>query len=284
MSSASSLTAKNALVEFKSQRTFSSRSRLALEDMRDGMRLLPLACTLGWLDIRLRYRGSVLGPFWLTLSTGVMVAALGYLYAGIFHTDVHTYLPFIALSIVLWGFLGSVVAEACLGFTEAEGVIRSVRMPFFVFATRILVRNMLVLAHNVVVIVVVYVVFAMWPGWHLLLSIPGLLLWCVDSIAVVLLLGGFCARFRDIPPIVGSVMQIAFFVTPVIWKPHQLGAGARLLPFNPFYDLLDVVRSPMLGGTPSAHVWLGALLYSGFLIGVSWLFFTRARGRITFWI
>ena len=163
-------------------------------------------------------------------------------------------------------------------------VIRAVRMPYFLFAIRILVRNMLVLAHNVLVIVVVYVVFSVWPGWHLLLSIPGLLLWCADSIALVLLLGGFCARFRDIPPIVGSIMQIAFFVTPVLWKPDQLGSGVRLLPLNPFYDLVAVVRDPLLGGISDANVWLGAAAYSALLIGAAWLFFTRARGRIAFWI
>ena len=284
MSTALTFLAKNALVEFKAEQTFASRSKLASEDLRDGFHLLPLAWTLGWLDIRLRYRGSVLGPFWLTLSTGVMVGALGYLYAGIFHTDVHDYLPFLALSMVLWAFLSTLVGEACTAFTDAEGVIRAVRMPFFLFAMRILVRNMLVLAHNVLVIVVVYMVFAVWPGWYLLLSIPGLLLWCVDSLALVLLLGAFCARFRDIPPIVNSVMQIAFFITPVLWKPEQLGTGVRLLPLNPFFDLVEVVRSPLLGSTADAKVWLGALVYSGLMITISWLFFTRARGRIAFWL
>lgn len=284
MSTALTFTAKNALVEFKAEQTFGSRNRLASEDVGQGIRLLPLAWTLGWLDIRLRYRGSVLGPFWLTLSTGVMVAALGYLYSGIFHTDIHDYLPFLALSMVLWAFLSTVISEACIAFTEAEGVIRAVRMPFFLFGIRILVRNVLVLAHNVLVIVVVDAVFSLWPGWHLFLAIPGMLLWCVDSLAFVLLLGGFCARFRDIPPIINSVMQIAFFVTPVLWKPEQLGTGARLLPLNPFFDLLTVVRAPLLGSAAEANVWLGAILYSAVLLGLAWLFFTRARGRIAFWI
>lgn len=47
----------------------------------------------GWLDIKLRYRGSILGPFWLTASTAVMVAAMGVLYAYLMNMDVHKYLP-----------------------------------------------------------------------------------------------------------------------------------------------------------------------------------------------
>ena len=64
-----------------------------------------LAWTLGWLDIKLRYRGSMLGPFWLTLSTGIMVGSLGVLYSTLFHMNMHEYLPFLSLSLVLWGFL-----------------------------------------------------------------------------------------------------------------------------------------------------------------------------------
>jgi lipopolysaccharide transport system permease protein len=258
--------------------------RLAFRDLADGLRLWRLACTLAWLDIRLRYRGSMLGPFWLTLSTALMVGSLGVLYATLFHIDVHDYLPFLALSQVLWGFLSTLVLEAGTCFTQAEGLIRAVRMPFTLHAVRLLVRNVLVLAHNIVVIVAVFAVFSIWPGWHALLAVPGLAIWGVDAMAVALLLGAFCARFRDIGPIIGSVMMIAFFLTPVIWQPDQLGRHAVLLPFNPFYALLEIVRGPLLGHLPSTHTWLAAVLYSMALCAASWALFTRARGRVAFWV
>ena len=116
------------------------------------------------------------------------------------------------------------------------------------------------------------------------MAIPGVALWMVDALALTLLLGAFCARFRDIQPIVNSVMQIAFFVTPVIWKPEQLGAGAAKLFLNPFFDLLQIVRGPMLGQDIGLRVWAGALFYSAVLCAISWAFFVRARGRVTFWI
>jgi lipopolysaccharide transport system permease protein len=134
------------------------------------------------------------------------------------------------------------------------------------------------------VIVVVFLLLRIWPGAMALLAIPALPLWIVDALAVALLLGGICARFRDIMPIVNSVMQIAFFLSPVIWKPAQLKEYAVWLPFNPFYDMLEILRSPLLGEAPSPLVWVGALGYSAVLCAMAWLFFMRSRGRIAFWI
>jgi len=262
-----------------------ARQRLALADVLAGLRMWRLAGTLGWFDIRLRYRGSMLGPFWLTLSTAVMVAALGVLYSTLFKMDLHDYLPFLALSLVLWAFVSTLVGEACTCFVGAEAMVRSVRLPFTLYALRVIVRNVLVLAHNVVVIVAVYAVFDVWPGVMALAALPGLLLWVVDGLACCLLLGAVCARFRDIPPIVGSVMQIAFFVSPIIWRPEMLaGSSAAWLPFNPFYTLLEVVRAPLLGQMPEWHVWLSALLFSAVLGGAAWMGFARVRSRLAFWV
>ncbi len=277
-------TARASTLAFESDMSFTGRNRLAIADVWDGFRLWRLAWSLGWLDIRLRYRGSMLGPLWLTISTGVMVGALGFLYSALFKMDIRDYLPFLALSQVLWAFLAAAVSEACTSFTEAEPVIRSIRMPFTVFAIRTLIRNVAVLGHNLIVAVVVFAWYWQWPGLDGLMAIPGFALWIVDALALTLMLGAFCARFRDIQPIINSVMQIAFFLTPVIWKPEQLGAAAAKLPLNPFFDLLEVVRGPLLGQDPNLFTWAGALLYSGALWVAAWLFFVRARGRVAFWL
>jgi lipopolysaccharide transport system permease protein len=79
-------------------------------------------------------------------------------------------------------------------------------------------------------------------------------------------------------------MQIAFFLTPVIWQPEQLGKSAALLPINPFFALIDILREPLLGKTPSTLVWLAAIAYSLLLCVISWTLFVRARGRVAFWI
>jgi lipopolysaccharide transport system permease protein len=276
--------AREATLELAGDRSAATQRALAVQDMIEGARLWRLATTLGWLDIKLRYRGSLLGPFWLTISTAVMVAALGVLYSTLFHIDVHDYLPFLTLSQVLWGFISQVVADGGVCFTSSESLIRSVRMPLTVHALRVLVRNLLVLGHNVIVVVGVDLIFAVWPGSTMLLAVPGLMLWLVDAFAIVILLGAIGARFRDIPPIVASIMQIAFFVTPIIWKPEQLGAHVWVLPFNPLFSILEVVRAPLLGEVPASLTWIMAMAYSLLLCGLTWWLAVRARGRVAYWL
>src|SRR5580658_954420 len=237
--------AREVVLELKGDRSRAAMRALAVRDVADGLRLWRLAVRLAWLDIKLRYRGSMLGPFWLTLSTAVMIGALGVLYAALFHIDVPDYLPFLALSQVLWAFLATLIADGCTCFTSCEPLILSIRMPLSVHALRVLVRGLLILAHNVIVIIAVDVWFSLWPGAVLPLAIPGLLLWMLDAFALSMLLGAIGARFRDIPPIVASIVQIAFFVTPIIWKPEMLKERAWVLPYNPFFSLIEVVRAPM---------------------------------------
>ncbi len=264
--------------------TYGGRFRHAGQDLSLSLKLWRLCLALGWLDVKLRYRGSVLGPFWLTASTAVMIGALGIIYALLFKMNLREYLPFLSLSLVLWGFISGTVNESTQCFTQSENMIRSTRMPFTVYAARVVIRNLLVLAHSVIVILVVFTIFRLWPGIAMLQIVPGLLLWVLDGIAACILLGALGARFRDMAPIIGSILQIVFFVTPIIWKPELMRHGQEWLPLNPFYDLLEIVRRPLLGGTLTPEVIWAAIGFSALLCGLTVLLFTRVRGRLAYWV
>ena len=74
---------------------------------------------LAWFDIRQRYRRSVLGPFWITISTAVMIVALGFLWTQIFHVDVPSFLPFFAAGTIMWVFISTQINDACTGFSQS---------------------------------------------------------------------------------------------------------------------------------------------------------------------
>lgn len=256
----------------------------ALEDLRLGFSRWRLPVALAQLDIRNRYRGSVLGPMWLTLSTAVTFIALGFLYATLFDMDLHEYLPFLVVSLILWTVFSQLITEACTSLTSAEGIIRQLPLPFTVHALRCVMRNAVIAAHNLPLILVVFLIFGINPGFTALLAIPGMLLFVLNGFALVLFLGMLCARFRDIGPIVGTVTQLAFFISPVIWKPELLKERQVWLVLNPVYDVMEVVRGPLLGQSPPPLIWAAAIGITAVACALSFAFFVRFRGRIAFWV
>lgn len=260
------------------------RAGRALADLREGFANLRLARELAWLDLRNRYRGSVLGPFWVTLSTAAMVGGLGLLYSRLFGLPLADYLPHLAVSLVVWNVIAGLVTDACTSLTGAEGVIRQMRLPYATHALRCVLRNAMTAAHSLPLVALAFLAVGHLPGPEALLALPGLALLGVNAFAAALLLGAVCARFRDIGPIVANVMQLAFFLTPVLWKPELLGDSAAWLPLNPFYALLETVRGPLVGGGAGAAVWAAALAHTALALGVAWAFFARFRGRVAFWV
>jgi lipopolysaccharide transport system permease protein len=260
------------------------RTERALEDLAAGFARWRLAAALARLDIRNRYRGSVLGPFWLSLSTAILVVALGLLYSTLFTLPIGDYMPYLAVGLIVWGLVSQTVTDACDSLTSAEGVIRQLPLPFTVHALRCVFRNAAVAAHSLPLIALVFLYFGHLPGPEALLAVPGLLLVAANAFALAIVLGMVCARFRDIPPIIASVLQLAFFMSPVLWKPELLGEQQVWLPLNPFYVLMETVRGPLVEGGAPGMVWLSAAGFTLLTCALAFAFFVRFRGRIAFWV
>ncbi|WP_372621830.1 ABC transporter permease [Falsiroseomonas sp.] len=261
------------------------RRQRAIADLTTGFARWRLAWALAWLDIRHRYRGSVLGPFWLTISTGAMVAGLGFIYSRLFRVEPADYLPHLAVSLVTWNLISLTVQDATGSLNSAGRMIRQLPMPFTVHALRAVLRNAIVSLHNAPLILAVFLLLGHAPGPEALLLPLGIALILVNAFAATMLLGMLCARFRDIGQIVASVMQFGFFMTPVLWRPSQLSPELQpLLLLNPFYTVLETVRGPLVEGGGPLAAWLAALLYTALLVVAAAAFFVRFRGRIAYWV
>jgi ABC-2 type transport system permease protein/lipopolysaccharide transport system permease protein len=256
----------------------------ATADLYSGLHKSALWLAMGSQDIRQRYRRSRVGPFWITLSMGVTVAALGILYGALFQQSLKEYLPYLAAGFVVWGLISGLLTDGAKAFVEAEGLIRQLAAPLSVYVYREVWGNFLIFAHNLVVYLVVIVIFQINPGWTAFLAIPGVLMLLIIGAAVGLLFGLISARFRDVPQILASIVQVMFFVTPILWKVEMLPERAILLDLNPFFHLLEIVRAPMLGVLPTWQNW-GVAFGVAF---VSWALalacYTAFRWRISYWV
>ena len=259
--------------------------KLALDDVRQGFARSDLWLLLGWNDIRQKFRRSLLGPFWLTISTAIMLVALGFVYAALFKMDLNQYFPYLAAGIVTWSLISTLVIEGCQTFIGVESMIKQIRLPFTVHAFRVVWRNILVFFHNIVIVIVVVVIFAKLPGLlPLLCLLAGLALFVLNGVWLCLFLGLICARYRDMPPMITSLIQLVFFVTPILWHPSLLAGRQRIINFNPFYHFIELLRAPMLDTVPAAVTWAAVL---GITVGgwiVTVLLFWRYRRRIAYWV
>lgn len=258
--------------------------RLALEDLAAGYRMSHLWGMLGWHDIRQRYRRSLIGPLWLTISTGIMVLALGVLYAGLFKFDVSTYLPYLGVGLITWSLISTVINESGAVFVSSEQMVRQIKLPFTLHVNRMLWRNVIIFAHNGAIYVAILLYFRFWPGANALWAIPGFALLIANLMWACLLLGLLSARFRDIPQIVANFMQVAFFLTPIMWLPELLSSRPAVVAMNPFHHLIEIVRAPLLGKPPSSFSWAFAsiLAVGGWALTI--YMFARYRRRIPYWV
>jgi ABC-type polysaccharide/polyol phosphate export permease len=245
-------------------------------DIRQGLMAWRIWWMLAWNDVRRRYRRSGLGQFWLTLSMAATVGGLGLVYSHLFHIDVTKYLPYIAVTFVEWAIISSIVTESCNAFSENESLLRNIYLPRSLFICRVIARTMMVAAHNLVIIPIVFAFFRVELNLNILWLPIGVALVLVNGFWFGFFLAIICARFRDVPQIVTSVMQIVFFVTPVMYQPGQLAQrGIVMLRWNPFASLLEVMRDPVLGVHPSRL----ALAYCLVMVVVGGLFVVPFVGR-----
>ena len=258
----------------------------ALSDLQQGLTSQRIWWSLGWQDIRLRYRRSQLGPFWITLSTAIMIYSMGILYSKLFKIDLATYYPYLATGIITWTFISSIIIEANDAFVENAAFIRQTCLPFSIYILRLLTRNFIILLHNFLPVLPILIYFKVAPSAvGILYFIFGLGLFLSIGYSFGLLLAMLGSRFRDMKPIVASLVQVCFLITPILWQHSMLSPRLQAWTnWNPFYQLIQLLRAPLLGQIPSHNtlIYCIALALSGLALMI--IVLARCRHRIAFWV
>lgn len=211
---------------------------------------LDLVFTLASNDLKLRYRRSSLGPFWITISTGTLIATIGTVFGLAFHMEMTEYLPHLSFGLIFWTFISGGLQECCSAFLSAESLIKQHRAPLQIHVWRVVLRNILILAHNVIILAVVVLVFPQDKfSWTMVI----IFLFSVILISLFMygfgsILAFFCLRYRDFSQIIANILQILFYSTPIVWL-HQQSTNSifdTALSLNPINHLLNTFRGPIL--------------------------------------
>jgi ABC-type polysaccharide/polyol phosphate export permease len=257
----------------------------ALQDLWEGWRRRELWLMLGWRDVLSRYRRSMLGPLWISISTGIFAACMGALYSAILQISPVDYIPYLVTGFIAWNLLSGLLLEGLSSFVGNSAAIREMPVPTTIYVYRLLWRNVLILAHNIVVYAIVIAVFKLSPFPAIILVVPALALILVNGMWIGLLLGLINARYRDFGQVVPNAIRLIFFVTPIIWYADSVsGLRSVFVYFNPFFYFIEIFRAPLLGEVPGWHVWAVTLAIT--LIGwaIALPVYARWRDRIIYWV
>jgi lipopolysaccharide transport system permease protein len=264
-----------------------SASQLAWKDIKQSLLEWPVWMMLAYQDIKLRYRRSMLGPFWITLSMAITAYTMGYLYSHLFKTDMETYFPFLVAGMLSWALLSSTIIDLIDTFSTYENMIKQIKLPYTLYVQRVVMRNFIIFVHNLLVMVPVLAIFHQVAkvNFNTLLLIPGLILFYINAITYGLVLAMIGARYRDISQIVKSLIQVIFFITPIMWRPEALPANRQFfVQGNPFYAFVEIIREPLLGKAASSYEVGMALIVTALGIALCCMMFSRYRARIVYWI
>ena len=262
-----------------------SRTSAAIGDIREGLLAWRFWTMLGWTDIKQRYQRSTLGPLWLSISTALMVGALALIYGSIFKLPLSDYMLYLSAGMICWLFVSSTVLESTTAFIAAEGIIKQSAIPLSIYLYRLLWRSLLILLHNAAILLVIIPLLRPISSVNPLAVLAGLVLVTGNLFVVALVLATLCTRFRDLPPIVASAVQVTFYVTPILYEPRQLPAQLQIIAhYNPIYHVIDVLRRPLIGEVAdpiSYFVAVATFLVAG---SIALIFFIRFRARVAYWL
>jgi ABC-type polysaccharide/polyol phosphate export permease len=256
----------------------------AVDDLRTGIFSWRLGHFLAMQDIKQRYRRSTLGPIWMTLSFGVQIFTMGFLSAFLFGAALEKSFPYVCAGMLLWSLITQTINDGATLFVNSARYITQIKCPLTVFLLQTVWRNLIIAAHNSAIYVAIGLFFLVVPS-------PSMVLWPLGLLLVLICLGWMAlvsaiisARYRDVPQLIANVLQILFWLTPLMYFPEQLGRKRFIADYNPFTHMIALVREPLLGGTPGLDDWVVVLAIAVVGWVGTFLFFARFRARIVYWL
>lgn len=240
-------------------------------EFMDGIRSWRIWHLLGTADLRRRHSRSKFGQLWITLSTGVTILSLGLVWSLLWRMPVSSIMPYITVAMIVWGFISSTLTESTGALISIGNLFLNQKTSFSVAIYSLIYRNLITVGYNSVIIVVVFTFFHVMPTWQIFLLFPGLLLTLMFLLPACYVLALITTRFRDAAPLTQSIIQIGYFITPVLWQPEFIPQNYQWINLvNPFSVFLSLVRDPLLGVETSVSVWLVGFAYTAttWLVGL----------------
>jgi ABC-type polysaccharide/polyol phosphate export permease len=259
-------------------------SLLAGWDLIEGFRLHEIWLRSSLNEISRRYRRTLLGPAWVTISLLIFASALSLVWAGLWNQKVSEFLPYLLSGLIPWTMMATSITESCATFLAGENLIKNRMFPYSILIYNVLTRNTIILSHNLAGFILVAVLCGVPVSFATLLIVPGAFLFILNCGWMCLLVAILCLRFRDFQQLVNSLIQIIMFITPVFWGVQQLN-GDRLILANAnlLYHLIELIRQPLLGKAPAILSYMVCIAFCLFGWYFTYKLYASKRHRLAYW-
>ena len=239
---------------------------------------------LGVTNLRSRYSRSKLGQTWLTLSFFIQIMSIGTVWSVLWKQPVLSFLPYVALGMILYQFFSMIILESTTVFTNDSRLYMNQHLPFFTSIFSLIYKNTLVFLHNIPILILFLVI----SGAHAnasLLMVYGFILLCFFLTSCAYVLACLCTRYRDMIQIINSVMNVLFLVTPIMWNIEQIPQQWRAYFFmNPLAAFLEIFRNPLLDLPVNYFAYVSATSWASLTVGLMFFLYHRFEKRIIYWI
>jgi ABC-type polysaccharide/polyol phosphate export permease len=235
-------------------------------------------------DLKVRYKRSVLGMLWTLLNPLLQMAVYTLVFRTIMRIAVPAFPVYLLAGLLPWTFFSVSTSSSAHALLHNQGLIRKVAVPQAVYPVAVVGSKLVDLLFSLVPLALLATLFGRPPGASWLALVPAILLAVAFTTGLSLVLASLTVFFRDLRHLVDLLLQIWFYVTPVLYPPEylaQVGPWARaLLALNPAAPIVGVFQQAIYGQQfPDATTLALATVYAGLSLAGGLFLFERLEHR-----
>lgn len=273
------------IIETKPENFWKTQALLLILDIRDTLQEWRFWSYLGWYDIKSQYRRTIFGPIWLSLSMAIFILGFSYVGTRVFSSTVADYLFPFAIGHVTFIFFSTSLNESAQAFIAGAPYLKQIKVTKLSLILRVFYKNLIILSHNAIILLIIALIYANVRNINYIALVCSVCISFLFLIFACAIIAALAVRFRDVPMMLISIIQLLYFVTPIIWDPQKIGANSQwILYINPFYYVIESIRRPLMGNSIEFDIYFGMFtLLCGSII-IFFVLYLFVRRKITYWI
>lgn len=238
---------------------------------------------IAWLEVKSKYARSLLGPFWITLSMIILISGLSFVFVSLFGIPIEKTLPWIAIGIIVWNFINTYLDDSCQVFISDKHLNIKMSPIKMIFIN--IFKNSIIFFHNSIVLIPIIIFTDLKVNFAYFFLIFSFIIIFLNAFSFGILFGFLCCRFRDFYLIIKNILYLLFLMTPIFWMPEVLKGNRMLLAdVNILYQIIQMVRDPLLGNIPGSYSIIYVCTFTLFIFIISLFVYKKFKNKVIFWI